>query len=63
MGNVIDLKEAVRDYKPGKTSAALRLHALEVLLYIETLEANNLKPEIIENNIDFRDLAILSNDI
>ncbi len=63
MGNVINLKEAVLDYKPGQASAELRLHALEVLLYIEKLEKEGKKPEIVENNISFCDFAILHNAI
>ncbi len=57
--NVIDLKEAVRDYKPQGCSDFLRYHALEVFVYLENLET---LPEPQENNIVLKDLAVLTNN-
>lgn len=61
---IINLKEAVLDYKPGQMdpwSQKNRLHALEVLNYIELIEKQEIVPEIAENNIEMRDFAVLLN--
>ena len=58
--NVIDLKEAVLDYKPGHCSPQIRLHALEVYQYIERIECGYLNPEPLKNTIGFKDFALLS---
>ena len=59
MGEVINLKERVLDYKPGATSEALRYHALEIYSYFERLECGAIKPNKISNNITFCDFALI----
>ncbi len=60
MGQVINLKETVLDYKPGSVQhEKLRYHALEVLNYIERIECQAIIPEIQENNVHFGDFALM----
>ena len=61
MAKIINLKEAVLDYKPGHCQPEIRLHALEVYQYLERLECGYLTQEPLQNTINLGDFALLSN--
>lgn len=61
MGNVIILKDAVLDYKPGSCNPKIRLHALEVYNFLERLDCGAIVQVKHLNNITFCDFAIVKN--
>ena len=66
MGQIIDLKKIVLDYRPGDLRPKyqnLRYHALEVLNYIEKCENFVVNPkEKVYNGINYGDLAVIKNE-